>query len=296
MLDAYAPLYGGEANFVREFTGEARRCFRVNTLRAQVGEVHDRLRAQGYPVEEVPWCPGAFFTEGKPGTTPEAQLGLLYGQDAASLLPALALAPEPGESILDMCAAPGSKSTHMAALMRNEGRIVANDKSRGRAFTLIAALQRCGVANAVVTVHDATRPTFTTKQFDRVLVDAPCSTLGRMGETDGPIRAWNPERVARLVQIQGSLLDAAWRLTRKGGTLVYATCTIDPSENEGVVTSFLRAHSDVALEPLPVAIRGAPAVQAWRGKRYDPAVKDTLRLNPTTYGTEGFYVARFRKG
>ena len=175
--------------------------------------------------------------------------GAYAAQSRASMLVARALDPRPGERVLDLCAAPGGKTTHIAALMENTGAIVAVERHAGRATALRRTCERLRVTNAEVVVEDAARYT-TGEPFDRVLVDPPCSGLGTLqGHPDLRWRT-TPEAIERLAQAQGNIVEAALAALRPGGTLVYSTCTLSPRENEErVAAAGLRVESERLVLP-----------------------------------------------
>lgn len=183
-----------------------------------------------------------------PGKHPYHAAGLYYLQDPSAMAAAELLAPQPGERVLDLAAAPGGKATHIAALMRNEGLLVANEIHPQRAWELAGNLERWGARNAAITQETPERlaerlPGF----FDRVLLDAPCSGEGMMRKGEAARREWAPELVRGCALRQTGILDHAARLVRPGGRLVYATCTFNPEENEGAIARFLTDHPDFAL-------------------------------------------------
>ena len=271
---------------------------RVNTLKTTRPEILAKLKEQNIAVAEFPWSTEALILEGisreELGKSDLVNDGLLYRQSLSSMLPVLALGPRPGERVLDMCAAPGSKTTQMAALMRNEGEIVAVEAIRGRFFKLKSVLAQCGVTNVATKLTDARR--FRSHVlFDRILVDAPCSSEGRFKMDDPETYAyWSPRKIREMVRKQRGLLLHASRLLKPGGTLVYATCTFASEENEGVVDWLLRkTDGRLSLEPIHfTGVSSYPALEVWMEKNFDRKVKDCFRVLPGA-GMEGFFIARF---
>ena len=276
--------------------------FRVNTLKTSAAEAREALVADGFGLEPVPWYPDAFILRrGAVRALQETALyraGALYLQRLASLLPSLALAPQPGELVLDIAAAPGSKTTHLACLMRGQGRLVANDNHRQRFFRLKANVAQQGAVNVDTTLRYG--ESFGRQQpeaFDRVLVDAPCSTEGRFCLAEPKTyRFWKPSKTREMVRKQRRLLDAGITALRPGGVLVYATCTFAPEENESVIDWALERRADaVALEPIDLAAPAmAEALPAWEGRAFHPSLRHARRVLPTA-DMEGFFLARFRK-
>ena len=283
-----------------------RRTMRVNTLKGTVVAVRKSIEKKGWKLDPVPWCKEGFWVEGPMedgrirrdvGNLLEHHLGQIYVQEAASMIPPLVLKPKPGELVLDMCAAPGSKTTQIAAMMKNEGLLVANDVSGLRLQSLGINMQRCGLVNALINLGSGYK--FRDFEFDRVLVDAPCSATGTIMKSLKTINMWNPKMVKHLCGIQKRLLETGFNNLKKGGTLVYSTCTLEPEEDEGVVSWFLEKHADAQLMEvreidLPGLKRGV-AVLEFDGTKYNPEVKKCVRIWPQDNHTEGFFVAKFKK-
>jgi 16S rRNA (cytosine967-C5)-methyltransferase len=217
------------------------------------------------------------------GGSAEFAAGAITPQSRASVLVGRVLGPRPGERVLDLCSAPGAKATHLAALMEDDGEVVAVEANPARADELRATVARMGASCVEVRTGDARDDHGS--GYDRVLVDPPCSGLGTLsGRPDLRWRA-TPERVAELAALQREILDAAARAVRPGGTLVYASCTISPQENEGVVADVVAAHPDLEPDDLQ---SDAPL---WK----HPSVRHHLLLLPHRDGTDGFFIARLRR-
>ncbi|MBR9683675.1 RsmB/NOP family class I SAM-dependent RNA methyltransferase [Candidatus Woesearchaeota archaeon] len=286
------------------------RAIRVNTLKGDISEVQKSIEKKGWKLKPIPWCKEGFWVtgplvkeEGKErerrdvGNLLEHQLGKVYVQEAASMIPPLVLKAKPGELVLDMCAAPGSKTTQIAAMMKNEGLLIANDVSGMRLQSLGINLQRCGVTNALINLGTGFR--FKEGNFDRILVDAPCSATGTIMRSLKTIRMWNPGMVKHLSKVQRRLLEVGFNNLKSGGTIVYSTCTLEPEEDEGVVSWLLENYSDAKIDEikeseLPGLKRGK-AVLAFGKEKYNPEVKKCLRIWPQDNHTEGFFVTRIKK-
>jgi 16S rRNA (cytosine1407-C5)-methyltransferase len=276
---------------------DAQRAVRANRLKTTPETLRRRLEALGFELDTLAWTDEAFRVrepEDAPalGATFEHRAGHAFVQAPVSSLPVEALDPKPGERVLDLAAAPGSKATHLAERMEGRGLLVANDPEEGRVNHLIANLDRCGAANAVVTQNDGCRLRWP-DTFDRVLVDAPCSTLGSMHADWAPIRNFEEGRLRHLVGTQRSLLSSAFHAVREGGVIVYATCTLEPRENEAVASWFLDEYP-VEVEPVRVDI-GHPGFVERAGETHRDEMEDTLRIYADEVASESFYVARFRK-
>jgi 16S rRNA (cytosine1407-C5)-methyltransferase len=283
--------------------------FHVNTLRAEPAVVWARLAEAGIEAAPVAGVAGAFAVPAERRAallaSPLYAEGLLYVQNVASQLPALALDPRPGERVLDLCAAPGSKTRQLVLLMRDEGEVVAVEKVRARFYRLRANLADQGATCVRPVLGSGTAYWHRAPEtFDRVLLDAPCSTEGRFRADDPETtRYWSPRKVKEMQAKQRKLLFGAVQALRPGGTLVYSTCTFAPEENEAVLDRALRLFGD-ALEVVdaglpatgPVAGAVQPALAAWDGRAFDPQVAHARRVLPDAGGLlEGFFVARLRK-
>lgn len=225
--------------------------------------------------------------------------GAMVLQSAASMAAVCALAPQPGEDVLDLCAAPGGKTALMHRLMSGSGRLVANDTSRrrlGRLRDQLATLNIDGVQ--VLCQAGATLGRDLASCFDRVLVDAPCSGIGRWHGGDPSAWAtWTPATSRGLARRQVSLLRAALRMVRPGGTVVYATCTLAPEENEGVVSTVLaKSPVDVTCVGLPFEPPASrPAMTTWAGREYTAQIANCRRIAPSCDGMTGFFIALLQR-
>ena len=261
--------------------------FRVNTLRLSADEALARLRAEGLYARPSEYVPGAFVVEGGPATaiTQAVERGLIYLQDEASQLVSLLLKPKGGERIVDLCAAPGSKSSHIAALTEGDAWIVACDIHPHRLATLTATCRRLGVNSIDAVALDATGEmpfVERAQKFDRVLIDAPCSGTGTLRRN--PEIKWRlaPDDIRRLTDLQFSLLERGAKLLASGGRLIYSTCSIEPEENEGVIRRFI--ESGAPLRPLrPEAHPRLVTADGF------------VRTFPHKHNTDGFFAASLEK-
>ncbi|HLC98981.1 MAG TPA: RsmB/NOP family class I SAM-dependent RNA methyltransferase [Candidatus Nanoarchaeia archaeon] len=287
--------------FERHCRSYLRKAIRVNTIKISVPELKKRLEDK-WKLDQVPWCKEGFWIEHRGekridiGNLKEHVLGYIYVQEAASMIPPVVLDPQPGEVVLDMCAAPGSKTTQIAQYMKNEGVVVANDISADRLSSLGINVQRCGLTNVIITksygfhMKDAVEG-----GFDRILVDAPCSGTGSIRKSLKTIRMWNPDMIKRLSSTQKRLIEKGFDLLKKGGVMVYSTCSLEPEENEEVVSHLLEKHSNARLEEIKLDIKRSPAVTEFNGKIYNPEVRKCLRIWPQDNDTEGFFITKIRK-
>ncbi len=257
----------------------------VTSLRLNTAREGAAQAAEPFTEGIVPWCPeGRYLKAGaRPGLSPLHAAGAYYIQEASAMAPAMVLAPRPGERVLDLCAAPGGKSSQLALALRGEGVLVSNEPEPARAKALSGNLERLGVVNAVVT--NALPEQLSARWegfFDRVLVDAPCSGEG-MFRRDPDARAqWSPAAPAGCAARQANILDHAARMLKEGGRLVYSTCTFNVLENERTIEAFLERHADFAPEDFSL-----PGV----GSSKDGC----LRLFPHRLRGEGHFVACLRK-
>jgi NOL1/NOP2/sun family putative RNA methylase len=272
-----------------------RRSIRVNTLKTTVEEIKKRLE-KDWKLTQVPWCEYGFWIEGERrdvGNLTEHAIGYIYIQEAASMIPPIALDPQPGEVVLDMCASPGSKTTQIAQLMQNKGTLIANDFTGIRVQPLAINLQRCGITNVIITVMHGQR--FKQIQFDKILVDAPCSGTGTIRKSLKTLLMWNPGMIKRLAHTQKDLLQTGFNCLKKGGTLVYSTCSLEPGEDEAVVSYLLENNADAEIEEINLDIKRSDAVLEFEGQKYDERVSKCLRIWPQDNDTEGFFVAKIKK-
>lgn len=258
---------------------------RVNTLRAERVEVASEL---GLAARADPELPEALVLEAPLDlhATAAWREGRAIAQSRAAMLVSRALDPRPGERVLDLCAAPGGKSTHMAALLAGRGEVVAVERNPARASELRATVQRMGAGECVrVEVGDAAAPRTSGERFDRVLVDPPCSGLGTLQARPDLRWRMSAERLPELARLQRAILTAAAAAVRPGGTLVYSTCTISALENEQQIEQFLSEDSDFELEDLTIRWPSHP----------HPTAPHFLLTLPDRDGTAGFFIARMRR-
>ncbi|MBI5391390.1 RsmB/NOP family class I SAM-dependent RNA methyltransferase [Candidatus Woesearchaeota archaeon] len=299
ILERYKLLFKEELEiFLKNCNKPLPSYIRANTLKIAPEQLKKRLEAKGWKVTLIPFYPDAFTveTEDTLGNTIEHFLGYYYVQDAASMLPPLILNPKPGEKILDLCAAPGSKTTELAQLMNNEGTIVANEADKIRSKALSLNIQRCGIINTIITKHVG--QAFAKKQieFDKILVDAPCSAEGTVRNDWKVPQYLSLKTFETLPKLQYELASAALTCLKKGGVLVYSTCTFAPEENEAVVHRLLENNQDLSIERIGLpGLKTRQGITNWKERQFNPQVKDCIRIVPYDNDTEGFFVAKLRK-
>ncbi|MEY8394740.1 RsmF rRNA methyltransferase first C-terminal domain-containing protein [Lachnospiraceae bacterium 45-P1] len=283
-------LLGEEAKeFFESYDRKRTFGLRVNPLKIS-GELPEFLGG----LEKIPWSEEGYYYEETmgPGKHPFHEAGLYYIQEPSAQICAEALKPEPGEKILDLCAAPGGKSTHLAGKMGQKGLLVCNEIHRDRAKILSRNVERMGIANAVVTNMEPAGlvPAFS-GFFDGIAVDAPCSGEGMFRKDENARGEWSPDHVALCARRQDEILDCASAMVKPGGRIVYSTCTFSPEENEGTVVRFLKRHPEFYLERIPFAEFFSEGRPEWAGG--EKAVKKTVRVWPHHTRGEGHFMALF---
>lgn len=309
-LQRYLPLVDDEEAFLDACDRPLPFVVRVNTIKASVERATDALDAEGIGYEQTDWNPEILrLTEGRAGATWPYFHGWLHGQEEVSALPAIALDPKSGDRVWDTCAAPGSKSTQISAMMGDEGFVVANDNSLGRLSALRHNAERLGVTNVAVTNKDARN--FSLKPFrsdgdgavgpahfelfDRTLVDAPCSCEGTCRKNPDVLDQWSMNHVKSVVGIQKGIIRRAVQATKPGGTVVYSTCTFAPEQNEAVLDHVLE-EEDCRVVDFDVPIEASPGITEWEGEEFDPSVRKARRIYPHQNDTGGFFCAKLTVG
>lgn len=262
-------LLGDEyADFISGYEDSRLYGLRYNPLKSTKEEF---LKRQPFELTAVEWSEEGFYYTGQAGKHVLHEAGAYYIQEPSAMAVAEALEPKPGEKILDLCAAPGGKTTHIAGKMMGEGLLVSNEIVPERARILSQNVERMGISNTVVCNETPERlagffPCF----FDRILVDAPCSGEGMFRKDETAIEMWSPENVKLCAQRQLKILEQAAMMLKAGGVLVYSTCTFSPEENEDVINEFIKSHGEFYIE-------------------------NTMRLWPHKIAGEGHFIARLRK-
>lgn len=295
-MRAAMPTHLSFDDFIAACQRPLRRSIRVNTLKTSVADFLQLVAPYGWQLTPVPWCAEGFWIEREDeeslplGSTAEHLSGLFYIQEASSMLPVAALFADGDmpQRVMDVAAAPGSKTTQIAARMGNKGGILANEYSASRVKVLHANISRCGISNVALTHFDgrvfgAALP----ESFDAILLDAPCSGEGVVRKDPEALKNWSPESNQQIAATQRELIDSAFHALQPGGTLVYSTCTLNREENEDVV-QWLLARYPQAVETLPLGSLFPQASEALTAEGF-------LHVFPQIYDCEGFFVARLRK-
>jgi len=277
-------LGDGAEELLRALNGTLPTSIRVNLLKARPGEVEEYLRRKGVSFRKSARVETVLRIEGSFNPEWLFNKGLAVAQEEASSVASIILAPEPGETVVDLAAAPGGKTAHMAELMGNEGRIYALDVDEARIKRMREVLRRTGVRIAEVIKADGRKaPELLGEGIaDRVLLDAPCTSDGTIAKN--PELRWRlrEKNIPKVVALQKELIESAWRLLKPGGRLLYSTCSMLPEENEEVVRWFLSRHDDAKLIPL-------------NGPYDEGFLPGTMRAWPHRHGTIGFFYALIEK-
>ena len=306
-------LLGSDAeSFFKSYDAERKFGLRVNPLKQKSGEMPEEGEPLGDYLKglaRVPWAEEGFYYEAdmRPGRHPFHEAGAYYIQEPSAMSVAEALSPKPGEQILDLCAAPGGKSTHLAGKMGGHGLLVCNEIHPARAKILSQNIERLGVENAVVTNMDPFRlaPEFP-EFFDGIVVDAPCSGEGMFRKEEEAVKQWSEEHVKMCAARQQEILEDAASMLKPGGTMVYSTCTFAPEENEGTILSFLKKHEDFYLEEreCPKGLMEAVPGWAFYGQEKEEGKTESIekfhlerafRIMPHKTEGEGHFMAVLRR-
>lgn len=280
--------------FLESYDQPKYQALRVNHLKDPREEIRKKEDFLG---EEVPWAQGGYYykEESHPGKHPFHEAGVYYIQEPSAMAPASILGALPGERVLDLCAAPGGKSTQIGSAMQGEGILVCNEIHPQRAKILSENIERMGIANALVCNHE---PAYLADRFpeyfDRILVDAPCSGEGMFRKNEDAAQQWSMENIEMCAARQRDILESAASMLKKGGCMVYSTCTFAPEEDEGTVDSFLKNHPEFSLEQIRLYPGMEPGRPEWVPGGSSELVK-TVRLWPHKLKGEGHFMALLKK-
>lgn len=307
-LSRLADMYGRslfrelEKTFVERPT-----TFRVNTLKHLSTEaLKQKLEDTGFKIKQVPWYKDSFVLLNKSKRElMEIDVykdGQMYLQSLASMIPPIVLDPKPGENVLDVTAAPGSKTSQIAAMMERHGTLIANDNNKIRFFKLKHNMELLGALDdsefLKLRMEDGAwlckeYPAY----FDKILLDAPCSAEARFVQGKPKTYGyWSDRKIKEMAYKQRKLLLSAWTALKPGGTLVYSTCTFSPEENEMQISRLIdRFPDEVEIVPIVIpTLKTLPPLVSWKGKTFDGEVKRAVRIFPTNQ-IEGFFVAKIKK-
>lgn len=291
LVEKYTELFGSEfaEALLDAGNGTPELTVRANTLKVSAEELLEKLKNEGIEAEQGKYAEEAITIK---STVSLSRLeafknGLFQVQDESSMLPARVLAPEPGQTVLDACSAPGGKTTHLAQLMRNTGMIVARDVFEHKLKLVEDNASRLGINIIQTELYDALLPDEKhAEAFDRVLLDAPCTGLGIVRRKPDIKWARETKDINAITELQRTLLHNAAMLVKPGGVLVYSTCTVLPEENENMVKDFLASHQEYTADDM------APSLPAGLAQHAKGCM---VQLFPNRDGIDGFFVARLRK-
>lgn len=293
-FSAYGSFIPDFHGFLNHLSSPLPPFIRLNTLKAPEARIVERLYSEGITLVSTPvkWLYRAESSK-ELRSGPSYYLGLVYPQALSSTLPVLALNVHPDQLVLDLCAAPGGKTTHIAQLMGDTGTILANDRKYGRLTALMSNVKRLGITNTIIS---NCRGEFLSPavKFDRVLVDAPCSGEGRYRIYEDGRLSHRRQGSTDLTAIQKGLLLKGFDLLKRGGMLVYSTCTLNPRENEEVVNHLLKKRPAVVNVWNP-PLKWHEGLTGWQGRDYDVQIRRCRRFYPHEIDSVGFFVARIGK-
>lgn len=258
-------------------------------INRQKGTIEELKKKTSFLSKKVPWTENGYYykEEDRPGKHPFHEAGVYYIQEASAMASAVYLDAQPGERVLDLCAAPGGKSTQIADAMQGKGLLVSNEINPSRAKSLAENIERMGIKNALVVSHE---PAFLAQRFpeyfDRILVDAPCSGEGMFRKNEEAVREWSCENVLMCAQRQAEILENAAVMLRPGGRMVYSTCTFSTEENEETISGFLKMHPEFEIEEVEKFSGMVPGM---------PPLEKAVRLWPHKLEGEGHFLASLKK-
>lgn len=291
-MERYKPIIENWNKFQKECKKESVKTVRKNPIKASK-DFENSLKKDFPNYERSGWNPQVYRlnSEKSPGKSMLHWRGDYYVQEESASLPVEVLNPQPGEDVLDMCAAPGGKTTQIAAKMENEGLLISNDDSAKRLKSLHANIYRTGSTAARVTNYDGRRIPKEQK-YDRILVDAPCSGEGNNARRS--FESANEHEFRNLCEIQQKLIENAEKLLKEDGVIVYSTCTFAPEENEAVVEKAVKETS-LRLDKAETEAPHERGVQEFQNTSYDLDMSKTVRIYPHHLQSGGIFVARLRK-
>ncbi|NEU59804.1 RsmB/NOP family class I SAM-dependent RNA methyltransferase [Paenibacillus sp. ALJ109b] len=295
-------LLGDEfEQFMKSYEQSPHAGLRVNTLKISLEQFKE---IAPFDMRPIPWCGTGFYVPHgvKPGLHPYYHAGLYYIQEPSAMAPVELLNVKPGERVLDLCAAPGGKTTQIAAKLQGKGVLVTNDIHAERTKALAKNVELYGVRNAVVLNESPERiANAFPHYFDKVLIDAPCSGEGMFRKDEDMVKSWENHSVEKCVLMQRDILDTAAKLLAPGGTIVYSTCTFAPEENEAMIAEFLNINPDFVVNDIPESAGFAPGRPEWVRQMLPEKAEETGSVLEQTRGTarlwphllegEGHYVA-----
>ena len=295
-LDSMKEILGEDYEaFLAGFDGQRQYGLRVNTLKMNLEEFE---RIAPFHLKKVPWISNGYFYEAEdaPAKHPFYSAGLYYLQEPSAMTPASRLKVQPGERVLDLCAAPGGKATELGAALQGEGLLVANDINTARARALLRNLELFGISNSFVTnepphVLAERFPEF----FHKIMVDAPCSGEGMFRKNPAVVDSWQEKGPEYFSKLQREIIVQAADMLLPGGMMFYSTCTFSPLENEKTITHLLKERSDMEVIPMEDYEGFAEGLTSYRGEVFDESCKLCRRIWPHKMSGEGHFMALLHK-
>ena len=279
-------------------------CIRCNTLKISPEQLKKRLEKKGWKInQKYREHPEMMLIEnelkpGELGNSEEHKSGLYYVQELTSMMPAIALNPGKDDSVLDLCASPGSKTTQIASLMENNGILISNDDDFGRVGILNINMERCGVSNSIITKEDAVQICNKFKKlgykFDRILLDVSCSGEGNIRKDKETLKKWNMKIIKKFGRIQKKIISSVVPIIKDKGVLVYSTCTHSPEECESVV-SFVVRNFNFKIDKVKLPINHREGIKEWENERFSEGIENCIRIYPQDNDSEGFFLAKLVK-
>ena len=270
---------------------------RVNTLKIAVGKLRSKLESKGFILDPIKWIPIGFTILNEPynlGSLHELLQGYYYLQNKVSMLPSIILDPKPDDVVIDMCAAPGGKATHLAQIMDNKGTLVLIERNRKRIPALQVNLRRMGITNSIVINHDAINLEALNIKADKILLDAPCTGEGLIRQDKSRKQSKTLNDIKKMASIQKRLLIAGLNALKPGGKLLYCTCSIAPEENEEVIDQILKNKPNYFIDEIAdkFGLKGLTNVY---GKVLINDIKNAQRFYPHIHDTIGFFICLISK-
>ncbi|EZQ03062.1 RNA methyltransferase [Candidatus Acidianus copahuensis] len=298
MVQRYLEIMDNPENFLMSCSYPLKKSIRCNNLKINCNELVNRMNEKGFSLSKIDWLSHGYLVTKLParpslGSTLEYMMGYYYIQGIASMIPAYVLNPTARDTVLDMAASPGGKTSQMAGLMENRGVILAVEKKKERIRKLQSNLNRLGVLNTILVRTDVRNIKGTGLSFSKILLDAPCSGEGLIPEDQTRKTKTSIDKLKSFYINQLELIKIAWNLLDDNGTLVYSTCSIAPEENE-LVVNYALDELNMSVEKV-IGFPADPGVTEFMGVELNQDLKFCMRFYPHKQGTEGFFICRLRK-
>jgi len=295
ITERYSEIIDRPNDFTKVINKPLKQSFRINTIKGKKNEIVNKMKNYDPEIKNVNWYDNAFISNlTNLGSSIEHFTGQIYIQELTSMIPPLIVRDLLKENkILDCCAAPGSKTTQIADMMKNKGHIIANDARHARIKSLRGNLDRLGITNTTVTLRDF--KSFPNTDADIYFVDVPCSSEGTIRKKNTIARKWKEKDYERFNKIQKGLLKKACQMAPNGSTVIYSTCTFAPEENENVVSAILN-EENMKLRKISIdGMKIGKGITNWKKTEYDKEIEKCARIWPHHNDTDGFFIARMEK-